>query len=1109
MVVISCRRSGLKLTHKEVKSLNLKRTLALALAALMILTVPVAFGAEELLPRLSGADRYATAVEVSKEGWETAVTVVLARGDHFADALAGVPLAHKLEAPILLTAKDSLPAVTKAEIERLHATKIVILGGTGAISKAVADALATDGKEVVRIAGANRYDTAALIADEVVEEGAVGTVVLANGENFADALAAAPYAAANGYPILLTAPKSLPEETELKINELAPNKMIIVGGTAAISQQVMTAVSTRNPVRVSGSNRYATAVALANHFQPESTLFYIASGLDFPDAITGAVLAAKNGTGLLLVDKSLPVEVKNFIDEFGVFEAVIFGGLKAVSADVEGAIHRALTGSADTAIAGWTEPGATVTVGKKSVTASTTGFYKITGLAPGSQTQVTSLTGHKSVKESVVVFKDEVSVNNPVLEGLEQGDITIKIAAVLANGAPVVGAEVYIAHWIPTAKAYGLYGFAGETNENGVLEIENDGDPLEYKFGEKLKVMVGLDPAVDEEENTITGGYHWITREVVLATDAEENELDGYVLTPVKKMTITGKVTGLYGQPLGTGENVEFIYGFDIDEDELLADFDVITAEINDKGEYKFANLFLPTGKYVIRFAHSNEELAIHAAVVSVTEGNNLTHDIKLVNGYPLHFKLDTEEAGERFKDEDIFAGLYSGDLLLKVLDVNLADGGEYFNIRGDRVAAGSYTLKVFGDYIIAKSFPITFKAEDAVEGKILKAGRTFLGGVIKGVVQDLETTAIASAQVDLLDAAGKVAATKRTNADGEYRFGGLPHGGKYTVRGSKAGYLTAIRPDPEIEEDNDATCLEVIANDDVEQVINLKPVPKFANVKGFVRTTGSYIPATDAVVFYHAVSVINPATGKPFRANYCGTESDPWIAEVEDDGSYAYEGLLPGTYRVVVRDSGNHEYNISTLTVAAGDDLEAKNYFLTKGGDAVFNIRLKAGADIVTDVKLYDAYDVEIDWGQTVELDDEQDAVQFEDLSAGVYYVEATDVAGYKDFYQSFAVAKSTTTTREAKMTKLDDTFEVNFAVYGKQNASLEDDVTILVYSGAVCVYNNQNPAGGETDMMALLPKGNYTAEFWTQDYVFHAEKFSVVDKNIWVRVLQLKPWR
>jgi putative cell wall-binding protein len=106
--------------------LNLKRSLALALSLLLVLSVMPVFGAGETLERISGANRWATAVEISQEGWDSASVVVLANGRNYPDALAAVPLAYALDAPILLTEADEL--VEEAED---------VFGGTGAVSTTV------------------------------------------------------------------------------------------------------------------------------------------------------------------------------------------------------------------------------------------------------------------------------------------------------------------------------------------------------------------------------------------------------------------------------------------------------------------------------------------------------------------------------------------------------------------------------------------------------------------------------------------------------------------------------------------------------------------------------------------------------------------------------------------------------------------------------------------------------------------------------------------------------------------------------------------------------------------------------------------------------------
>jgi serine protease Do len=278
--------------------------------------------------RIQGGNRYLTAVEISKTGWTESKDVILARGDNYADALTGVPLAHKLNAPILLTPSSNLNNDTLSEIKRLGAERVIILGGTNAISVRVENALRNEGLDTERISGGNRFDTAAKIAEHVAPDGA-STAVIAYGLNFPDALAAAPYAAKAGYPILLVDKTRVPQETLKAIGQLGVSSTIVVGGKLVIDEKVLNQLP--SPKRVNGSNRFATAVELAKYFDPGNTHMYIATGSQFADAITGAVLVAKNNSGVLLVGNSVHPEVKNYIKEYNIEKLTVFGGYLAVS----------------------------------------------------------------------------------------------------------------------------------------------------------------------------------------------------------------------------------------------------------------------------------------------------------------------------------------------------------------------------------------------------------------------------------------------------------------------------------------------------------------------------------------------------------------------------------------------------------------------------------------------------------------------------------------------------------------------------------------------------------------------------------------------------------
>ena len=287
--------------------------------------------------RIAGGDRYETAVKVSQDGWTTADTVILARGDDYADALAGVPLAYQLGAPILLTHTNSTIPATTAEITRLKAQRVILLGGPGAISDNVKRELERLGLTVERIEGRDRYETASCIADRMKKGAVFDTVFIAVGTNFADALAASSYAAMKGQPILLSETNYLPQATKNAIEDLGIKNTVVCGGPAVVSESVFNQLP--HPKRVYGNDRYLTALEMAKEFMPESTKHvYISTGLNFPDAIAGGVLAAKNHSGLLLVqgNHAVPIQqVQDFYIDREFTGATIFGGTTVVSSGLE------------------------------------------------------------------------------------------------------------------------------------------------------------------------------------------------------------------------------------------------------------------------------------------------------------------------------------------------------------------------------------------------------------------------------------------------------------------------------------------------------------------------------------------------------------------------------------------------------------------------------------------------------------------------------------------------------------------------------------------------------------------------------------------------------
>lgn len=258
--------------------------------------------------RISGADRIDTAVKIAYEGWpHGAETVILASSEDYPDALAGVALAAKYKAPILLMPPDELDQDVIDALTGLHPSKVFILGGSAAISGYAESQLRTALTwtwDIERLAGADRFSTAAQIAGDISADKGVA---IAACDNFADALSLASAAAVKGYPLLLVGCDSLPEETASFLQTWKPGSMYIAGGTGAISQKVqdrikeVTGLTDEQITRFAGKDRYETSSLILQSFYPESIKVYLATGQKYPDALAGAALAASSNTPLLLV----------------------------------------------------------------------------------------------------------------------------------------------------------------------------------------------------------------------------------------------------------------------------------------------------------------------------------------------------------------------------------------------------------------------------------------------------------------------------------------------------------------------------------------------------------------------------------------------------------------------------------------------------------------------------------------------------------------------------------------------------------------------------------------------------------------------------------------
>lgn len=250
--------------------------------------------------RIAGHDRFATAAAISASTFEPGVPVVfIATGMDFPDALAGGPAAAALGGPILLVTNDAIPDATAAELTRLTPGRIVVLGGPSAIDDAVVTALGSFAPDVSRIAGHDRYATAAAVSATVFDPG-VPVAFIATGKNFPDALAGSAAGARVGGPVLLVPGDAIPDVVAAELQRLEPKRIRVLGSTVVVSDEVLKALDAYSPdvARLAGPDRYSTAAAItAAFYDPGVDDLELATGTNFPDALAGAPL----GGPLLLV----------------------------------------------------------------------------------------------------------------------------------------------------------------------------------------------------------------------------------------------------------------------------------------------------------------------------------------------------------------------------------------------------------------------------------------------------------------------------------------------------------------------------------------------------------------------------------------------------------------------------------------------------------------------------------------------------------------------------------------------------------------------------------------------------------------------------------------
>ncbi|MDD6906017.1 MAG: leucine-rich repeat protein [Finegoldia magna] len=280
--------------------------------------------------RIAGRNRQLTAVEVSKTLFQKADTVILTSSDKMVDALASSPYGVGKNAPTLLVEKDSIMDEVLQEIKRLNPSKVIIAGGKLSISEKVENQIRQLGIKQQRIAGADRFETAVKLGEQVRANSTnKKEIILVNGFNNIDALTAGSLASKLNIPVLLSENGQLNKTTEKAIKDWDIEKVTIIGGKTQVSEAIEEKLqnSGLKVDRLAGRTRVDTALEVAKVVNKTADKVIFANKTAYPDALIAPYLSKAEQAPIVLIDKDeASVSVKQYLRDNKIKESIILGG---------------------------------------------------------------------------------------------------------------------------------------------------------------------------------------------------------------------------------------------------------------------------------------------------------------------------------------------------------------------------------------------------------------------------------------------------------------------------------------------------------------------------------------------------------------------------------------------------------------------------------------------------------------------------------------------------------------------------------------------------------------------------------------------------------------
>ena len=269
-----------------------------------------------------GSDRYDTAAKISKKGWNSASTVVIANGLNEIEGIVANPLASVYNAPVLLTDKNKVSSHTINELKRLKPSNIIIIGGKNSIGESAEKSIknAVSSVSIKRIDGSNIEELSANIAKEIDSKANVSKIYVAGENGAADALSVVSKAAEEKSPIIVTSKNSVNSSVKNWIKSNSISSAYFLGKTAVISDNVIKEIDSVvsgnvSGNRIGGSDRNQTNARVIKALYPSENYnpVFVAKNRPLVDAISVGVYAARTKSPIVIAGNALDSEQANIL----------------------------------------------------------------------------------------------------------------------------------------------------------------------------------------------------------------------------------------------------------------------------------------------------------------------------------------------------------------------------------------------------------------------------------------------------------------------------------------------------------------------------------------------------------------------------------------------------------------------------------------------------------------------------------------------------------------------------------------------------------------------------------------------------------------------------